>query len=119
MDVFHRKMGEIGEFLPAPAQPLKTPATFVGGSRSQYLAPQHHATVRKYFGDAQIHMLEGAGAWPCVAMPSGGSRVLRGVNVHVTGTGCSRAHRHIHLRVQGTGCTLSNPNPSRSWLWHT
>ena len=62
LDVFQAKLGEIADFVPPPPAPLDTRATFIGGGRSTYLAPQHHDTVRKFFGNADIHMIQGASA---------------------------------------------------------
>jgi pimeloyl-ACP methyl ester carboxylesterase len=39
------------------------PSLFIGGGRSDYVRPEHHTAIRRYFPRAEIAMIEGAGHW--------------------------------------------------------
>ncbi len=39
------------------------PTLFIGGSKSDYILPEHHAAIRRRFPKAEIAMIEGAGHW--------------------------------------------------------
>lgn len=39
------------------------PSLFIGGTKSDYILPEHHAAIRRRFPKAEIAMIEGAGHW--------------------------------------------------------
>ena len=46
------------------------PALFVGGSRSDYLRPEHEGAIKAFFPAARIEVIEGAGHWVHAEAPA-------------------------------------------------
>ncbi|KAB7622677.1 alpha/beta fold hydrolase [Alkalilimnicola sp. S0819] len=57
------------EGFPAFAEPYPGPALFIHGGASDYLAPEHEATVHRLFPQARLETLAGAGHWLHVEQP--------------------------------------------------
>jgi esterase len=56
---------------PAHAARYGGPALFIAGARSAYIAAASHPAIEKYFPDARIVTLEGAGHWLHADNPAG------------------------------------------------
>lgn len=49
--------------IPATEEIFAGPSMFVVGAKSDYVQPDHHASIRQYFPAASILMIAGAGHW--------------------------------------------------------
>jgi pimeloyl-ACP methyl ester carboxylesterase len=63
-------LSSIGGF-PAPVtiNSLACPALFLGGVNSDYIQPDHHPIIRKFFSNSLIHTISNAGHWLHVEQP--------------------------------------------------
>jgi pimeloyl-ACP methyl ester carboxylesterase len=49
--------------VPSKDAVFRAPRLFVGGSASDYIQPDHHASILRLFPQASIQMIPGAGHW--------------------------------------------------------
>lgn len=63
LDAIDTAMTTLTGFPDFGSRRYEGPTLFLGGSKSSYLAPEHHGAVRHYFPSAAIRMMEGAGHW--------------------------------------------------------
>ncbi len=56
---------------PAPdARPYTGPSVFLRGEHSQYILPEHHEAIRRWFPAAEVRTVEGAGHWVHAEQPA-------------------------------------------------
>lgn len=64
LDAIDRNMEALTDFPDRPAgAPYTGPSLFVVGADSDYVRPDHHATIRRLFPKASILLIAGAGHW--------------------------------------------------------
>lgn len=56
--------------IPPASDVFSGPSMFVVGAKSDYVQPEHHATIRQYFPAASILMIADAGHWLHAEKPS-------------------------------------------------
>ncbi len=61
--------GEMSRVLGKRLAPLKLPALVVWGAGDVFLPVRFAEEQRKYFGDTEVHVLEGCGHWPFIDEP--------------------------------------------------
>ncbi len=54
------------------------PALFIGGGASDYIRPEHHDAIRRYFPKAEIRMIEGVGHWLHAERPAEFAAMVEG-----------------------------------------
>jgi pimeloyl-ACP methyl ester carboxylesterase len=64
LDAIDRNMAALTDFPePLAAGTYTGPSMFVVGAKSDYVQPDHHATIRRYFPQASILLIADAGHW--------------------------------------------------------
>lgn len=69
LDVFKRKIGQIGEALPSDSHSEK-PTLFLRGDRSDYIGAQDEIEIMHHFPNARIETVSNAGHWLHAENPS-------------------------------------------------
>ena len=64
LDAIADNMAALTDFpIPVAEEIFTGPSMFVVGAKSDYVQPDHHASIRQYFPAASILMIAGAGHW--------------------------------------------------------
>jgi len=64
LDAIGRNMNALTDFPDQSTRGSYTgPSMFVAGANSNYIQPDHHATIRRLFPEASILLIAGAGHW--------------------------------------------------------
>ena len=64
LDAIGRNMDALTDFPDqATGGSYTGPSMFVAGANSNYIQPDHHATIRRLFPEASILLIAGAGHW--------------------------------------------------------
>jgi len=63
LPVIDANIEKVVEALDTGGNTFNKPTLFLGGSKSDYISESDHTEIRKYFPQAQIKMIEGAGHW--------------------------------------------------------
>lgn len=69
LDAIGRAMPAISGFPEPPDRSYDGPALFVAGGRSDYVRPEHEATIRRLFPRATVARVEDAGHWVHAEQP--------------------------------------------------
>lgn len=56
-------------YFPPSKTPFAGPCAFIHGSRSDYVLPEHHQTISRYFTDNEFCKVQGAGHWVYAEQP--------------------------------------------------
>lgn len=76
LDAIGSCMGELIGFPDLGDARYNGPTLFIGGTRSDYILPDHNATIRHHFPSARIEMIEGAGHWLHAERPEEFARLV-------------------------------------------
>eukprot|EP01116_Phalansterium_solitarium_P013617 TRINITY_DN31013_c0_g1_i1.p2 TRINITY_DN31013_c0_g1~~TRINITY_DN31013_c0_g1_i1.p2 ORF type:complete len:313 (-),score=108.93 TRINITY_DN31013_c0_g1_i1:105-1043(-) len=68
-DGLANSMLELQTFAAPSGLAFQRDTLFVGGAKSNYIQPGHHALLFQHFPNARVEMIEGAGHWPHADAP--------------------------------------------------
>ncbi|MBP2229357.1 pimeloyl-ACP methyl ester carboxylesterase [Azospirillum agricola] len=76
LDAIGNAMGDLIGYPDLGDARYDGPTLFVGGTKSDYILPEHHEAIRHRFPKAEIAMIEGAGHWLHAERPEEFARLV-------------------------------------------